>query len=479
MTLWLYLHFPSLQLDSLFCEQTDQALIVISEKNNEVIQLNKAAENAGIKPGMGLATSAALHSELCVHPHNADIEEKKLKEISHTLYTVTSDISLCKPQGLLLRVSQMLTLYKNLRHYWREISAQLRELPFKYHFATAYSPLAASLLSKAGANKIYQNPQKILSILKNRPLSETALSTHQIEQLRRVGIKTLSQLFDIPMAELAKRFNVDVVNYIGQLTGQFQYPVQFYHPPEQFNRYLELLFEVENLQQLHTPLFKLLSYLESFLQERDQFAHELLLQLHQRNKQHSEVISNSAEGDYLAKRWQTLFELRFESVKLSAPIIGITLCATRVVPRSQAGGSETLDLFDGKKAHHSPLELVSTLQAKLGESAVQRVSLNNDNRPGLNSIHSPIQALQTSANTVNSNHVTPDKAFTRPSILLPTPQILTEKAVILHGPERVATGWWDEKKMVRDYFIVRTNSGAWLWVFRTPDQNWFVHGLFC
>ena len=32
--------------------------------------------------------------------------------------------------------------------------------------------------------------------------------------------------------------------------------------------------------------------------------------------------------------------------------------------------------------------------------------------------------------------------------------------------------------MIRDYFIARTEQGRWLWVFRTPEQQWFIHGQF-
>ena len=66
----------------------------------------------------------------------------------------------------------------------------------------------------------------------------------------------------------------------------------------------------------------------------------------------------------------------------------------------------------------------------------------------------------------------------RPSLMLPNPEPLTEKVNVMHGPERFVTGWWDGEEMTRDYFIARSDSGRWLWVFRNQEMQWFLHGLF-
>ena len=59
--LWLYLHFPHLQLDTLFSQSpVEHALIVLDSKTNTVVQLNGQAKAAGICPSMGLGTAAAL-----------------------------------------------------------------------------------------------------------------------------------------------------------------------------------------------------------------------------------------------------------------------------------------------------------------------------------------------------------------------------------------------------------------------------------
>ncbi|MGB5121658.1 MAG: DNA polymerase Y family protein, partial [Vibrio fluvialis] len=113
------------------------------------------------------------------------------------------------------------------------------------------------------------------------------------------------------------------------------------------------------------------------------------------------------------------------------------------------------------------------LQAKLGPSHVHKLQLGDDPRPEKRSryVHPNVHPATTTTEPLR-------RAELRPSLLLPEPQPLCEAVSLIHGPERIATGWWDGHNMIRDYFIARTEQGRWLWVFRTPEQQWFIHGQF-
>ena len=57
-SLWLYLHFPNLQLDSYAIEEPDASLPrVILDSHSGIVQLNQAARHVGIKTHMSLGTS--------------------------------------------------------------------------------------------------------------------------------------------------------------------------------------------------------------------------------------------------------------------------------------------------------------------------------------------------------------------------------------------------------------------------------------
>ncbi|TKF01019.1 DNA polymerase Y family protein [Vibrio kanaloae] len=488
--LWLYLHFPSLQLDTLFNSNElglngashAQPIIIVDEKDHRVLQANQAALQSGITLGMGLGSAAALCHNLHVHPYSIELEKNKLKEIAQWAYLVTSDMALLPPNGLLIKASNMLSFYNGLDNYWLELKSHLLLLNIQFSFATGYSPLSAILLGKQSINQVTNNVEQMKAWANQQTLSSSELPTKQVERLNRVGVNLVEDLLKLPLQEVARRFDIDLVNYVGRLNGQFKHLIDFYHPPESFQQYLELLFDIENILYIEKPLLKLLNQLECFLKLRDRVAFELTLTLHLRDKDDHPVSFYSAQGDYLAEKWASLTHLTLESLKLTAPIQGLTLSLIR-------HGEPQMtyhDLFDGNTGTLAALDLLSLLQAKLGQACIQTPKMQQDPRPEKNNQYS-----QSTLSHVAKKALTPQKANQqtttaininqqrlRPSILLPEPEVLTESVTLSQGPERIVSGWWDGEKIIRDYFIAYSKNGRWLWVFRTPDKQWFLHGLF-
>ncbi|WP_059020285.1 Y-family DNA polymerase [Vibrio coralliirubri] len=487
--LWLYLHFPSLQLDTLFNsnelgssdDSRDQPIIIVDEKDHRVLQANPAALQSGISLGMGLGSAAALCHNLHVHPYSIELEKSKLKEISQWAYLVTSDMALLPPNGLLIKASNMLSLYDGLDNYWHELKSHLETLNIQFSFATGYSPLAAILLGKQAINQATNNIEQMKTWVNQQALSSSELPTKQVERLNRVGINTVEDLLKLPLQEVARRFDIDLVNYVGRLNGQFKHPIDFYHPPENFQQYLELLFDIENILFIEKPLLKLLNQLECFLKLRDRVAFELTLTLHLRDKDDHPVSFYSAQGDYLAEKWANLTHLTLESLKLTAPVQGLTLSLIRHGEPQMAYH----DLFDGNTGTLAALDLLSLLQAKLGQACIQTPKILHDPRPEkANQYSLPTLSKSVAKRQAPSGSEQQTTALSvvqqrlRPSILLPEPEALTESVTLSQGPERIISGWWDGEKIVRDYFIAHSENGRWLWVYRTPDKQWFLHGLF-
>ena len=52
--------------------------------------------------------------------------------------------------------------------------------------------------------------------------------------------------------------------------------------------------------------------------------------------------------------------------------------------------------------------------------------------------------------------------------------------VLVAGPERIESGWWDGGDARRDYFIAIDAAGRRLWIFRDPRPpgGWFLQGVF-
>lgn len=485
-SLWLYLHFPHLQLDSL-CDPVAQTcpnelgsntgesrhsalaakpVAILHGKSNCVVQLNQQALDAGIQYGMGLGTAAALNQQLQVLAYNPDIEQKKLVEIAEHLYLVTSDICHFPPNGLLLRIHNMLNLYGGLKAYWQALKGQLSHFNVHYHYATGQSPFAARILARAAWDQICDHLPMLKHQVGLRKLTESELDHKAVKKLARVGIHNIADLMAISLKDIAKRFDIDLVTYLGRLSGEFHHPVEFFHPQSTFSRYLELLYEISHADTLLRPMSHLLDGLEQFLKVRDKLTQKVIFTLYQRDADTLVFEVGSAQAEYQASKWRVLAELKIEQLCLQAPVYAVNLTTGAVVERSP----DEADLFTASKGTLSYLQLISLLQAKLGEQAIKQVALKDDFRPDcINLYHSPGSDL---------GKIKTQLQAMRPSFLFTNPLPLSEKVSVIHGPERISTGWWDNNGIIRDYFIAQNQHGQWLWIYRTPNTSWYVHGLF-
>lgn len=472
--LWLYLHFPHLQLDSLFSAVTQDhdkvaehpPIVILQGKKNAVVQLNQAAADAGIRHGMGLGTAAALANDLQVLEYEYQTEQNKLREIAEHLYQITSDICLFPPDGLLLRIHNMLNLYGGLQPYWRVIRSQLAFFPLSYHYSTGLSPYAARMLARTQQDQISDEVEHLRQLVANCPISHSELDSKTIHKLQRVGVHKLTDLLALPMKDIAKRFDIDVVTYLGRLTAEFHHPVNFYHPQSGFQRYVELLYEISHSQTLQRPMQQLLNALEHFLKIRDLLTQKIIFRLIPRDADPLTLEVGSAQGEYKAAKWLELTALKLEKLILTAPVYGIGL----TTGDTQLRCPQKADLFSASKGTLNSLQLISLLQAKLGEQAIRQITLENDIRPEYSSKYTPPY--------LHNNKTNLSLQAVRPSFLMSCPQPLCEQVKIVSGPERISTGWWDNRAVVRDYFIARSALGQWLWIFKTAEAKWFVHGLF-
>jgi protein ImuB len=436
--IWLYVYFPNLQLDALLQQNPEanmhtQAYVILDQGTNQVCQLNHTAYLAGIRLGMGLVTAAMLKAVLQVIAYQKQITKNRLSDIAQSLYLVTSDISFFNGNGLLLRVHNMLNLYGNLMSYWQVVQQQLLQQQVHFHYATGHSPLAAKLLAITAWDQITDNIQTVKQAIQQTSLQHTDLTTKAVEKLQRVGVHNMQDLLKIPLADIAKCFDIEVATYIGRLTVQITHPVTFFHPKKPFDHFIELLYDIENIQILQGPLKQLLQSLEQFLKTRDLLTQTLVFTFSQRDDKSIELNICSQQGEYLAKYWAALISLKLENITLSAPVFGIRLIVENTYIRRPDKG----DLFAGKQGALSRLQLISLLQAKLGADAVSTPVLIDDYRP----------------------------------------ERLQEKVSIAYGPEPIETGWWDAKPITRDYFIARSQLGQWYWIFKIPRGDWYLHGV--
>lgn len=492
--LWLYLHFPSLLLDSLSAAEPSVPMALAEPRQHQLVAVNAIAAQAGVTSGQSVATAVLLCPRLQLYPPDESRQQQLLQQLCNLLYQYTGDIALQPPDGLCIRAGSMLQLYSGFAAYWQQLQQLLQAQQCRVIAACASTPISARLLARSGRQCLTLDPEQRLKVLQQTDLSYSDLSTEVQQQLARLGIRKIGQLQALAPAELARRFPQEVVGYLQQLAGDSPKPLPFYRPASQFQHYLLLQYEISQTDILLRPLSPLLKQLQQFLLKRNQLCRCLVLTLYFRQQASRQIQVQAMGGEVQAARWQSLLSLQLEQVKLPEPVYALELQALQLSAAVAHSGT-LLDYYHGNDGYCaeqpcieksntasnsavSKAQLLSLLAAKLGQQVLQS--------PAYVSSHWPEQSLQRQAPLPEKEHnstaasLMADKPYAiRPSLQLAEPVNLTEPIQLLSAPERLESLCWQSGVLrQRDYYVARNRQGQQLWVFKTPAQQWFIHGWF-
>lgn len=443
--------------------------VIIDEKVNEIVQLNELAKQSGIKKHMGLASSIALSDRLEVTSYAQELESQELTTIATELYSLVSDIFLDLPKGIYLNLQSQLKLYGTLEQALVLIKDKLSQYELSYHFANSYSPFSAKVLAKASLDRQVTDKSSVLTLLSALQIQSLELDKKAEQNLVSTGVKQIKHLLSIPLKELAIRFDLSVTNTIGYIKGELKQKLVPFHPESQFYVQHELNFEISNSCALERPISKLLEKLERFLIQSNQTTQSLEFCFTDNTQQTLTMTVDSAIYQTRANKWQELLNLKLEQLKLNAPIREVALTVSRLHPDK----FNTPDMLSNKEGNMEKVELVSILQAKLGKGSVSILKYEPEHLP------------ERSTQLINRVEETKQRPLSnlstyvlRPALLLQTPVRLKEQVKLVGLPERLQTNWWNDYCATRDYFIAQNSQRQWYWVFREPNQQWYVHGYF-
>lgn len=469
-SLWIYLHFPQLQLDglhlSMACDQ-NTPIAIIDVSSNRICQVSSKAHALGVKLDMGLASASLMYPDLKLHEYNREIEQTQLQSLANQLYVLTSDIVIIPPQGLALRAQNMLHLYGGLAQYWSVIEQCLQANKLHYIAASAYTIQAAKLLALNDIHLISSSKSNIAKALNHCALNKSDIDKLDQVKLARVGIKHYADLLNIPNNDLANRVSRVSMSIINELSGKQASRYRFYQPSEHYQQSIELLYDINVCDKLLPVIKKMLDALSEFLFLRN--AHTLSIDIQYVQREHESLIQSyqSIRPIYKSHDWLEIITLQLENTQFNSPVYSLILHCEKY----EVANYGNSDMFDKKSTHIATLSLMARLQSKLGKQALARPFFVDDFRPEM-------------ANSTEALHNTtrhkPSSSwqYDRPGLLLEQPHVLSEEVNVIKGPERIHTGWWSDHQINRDYYIAQCKNGQQLWVYKTPKQGWYVHGYF-
>jgi protein ImuB len=454
--LWVALCLPRLPLEARLrgrasSEAADEPWAVV--ENRSVLVCNGAAEALGVRAGSALRAAWALAPQLRTLPRDAVAEGKALEAIASWACQFTAQVSLEPPQAVLLEVAGSLRLFGGAARLMARLHHGLSDLGFEALLAAGPTARAALWLARGGGET-----------LQALPIGAIDPGPEALALLRRIGIGTLGELMRLPRSGVAARFGARLLGDLDRALGRVPEPRAFFQVPERFDMQLELPAPVREAERLLFAALRLLLQLEGFLAARQAGVRGFRLRLSHRDGRATLIDVGSASPHRDTGHWQRLLRERLEASVLTSPVEAIRLEATGLTPLAGVSAG----LFGDARGEAEAWErLTERLQARLGGAGVHGLTTHAEHRPE--------RAWRVSAGGTAATAAAPPGP--RPLWLLEPPRRLGEgEFVLLAGPERIESGWWDGDDVARDYFIAARGASL-AWIYRARD-GWFLHGLF-
>ena len=303
-----------------------------------VIELNHAAEYAGIQPGMSTSQALARASELILYKRSPSNEQHLQNTLLQLVYRYSPFIENSAPGICTLDLKG-----KRIRKHqpWlRELLAQLRSIGLKAQAGIGFNPEIALQAAKI-ADPILEILEDC-NLLQSLALESLAPSPFLLDILKSWGIRTLGALTRLPREEIGQRLGLEALSLWDRAAGRSTKMLQLVQPPETFEESIDFEQRLETLEPLLFILRRFLERLSLRIESIYLLIAELRLML---TLEDGEKIVRILQIPAPTRDVDTLFGIAaqyLETLQTTAPVTGFHL---EVMPSRPAG--HQFDLFQG------------------------------------------------------------------------------------------------------------------------------------
>ncbi len=175
--------------------------------------------------------------------------------------------------------------------------------PRPLQLALAPTPLAATLLARAGRNCCITSPARLAGRLAPLPLVYLHWMEEELVRLGNMGVTTLGELLRLPRAGLARRIGPQRLDELDRLAGSRPDPRVLLAPAARFQERIDPDYETTDRERLLAALTPALTRLEEFLREREHGVMALRLMLQHRRTAPTYCVLRCVVPEYRALRF--------------------------------------------------------------------------------------------------------------------------------------------------------------------------------
>lgn len=492
-----------------------------------IVALDIAASAAGLFVGQSLSDARAI----CPILEAREIDHQAVAQLFADFADWHSNASPivglmtdCAPYGdLCLDITGVSHLFGDEGAMFMRLTRRLIEHNFTVQGAIAPTIGAAWALAHFNPGVVIADDlERALSCL---PVAALRLDEAQIGSLTQIGLKQIGQLRTRSRQSLNARFGAEILLRLDQALGLVnerlapRLPLVDHYAERRFAEPIGLMDDV-----LMTAR-DLAVQLTSRLEHAGMGAQTFHLFLYRTDHKVITLSVNAARATRDAHHIARLFLHRSERLGGEYDA-GFGIDMIRLAASSLSELSvQQIGAFEAGDGVEDLDKLYDRMTSRLGPQAVVRSKYVNSHIPERAALFEPVVAR-----TEDDPHAIPDPRLKRPLRLLPQPEPIvvalaevpdgpppnmvwrrvTYRFVKSSGPERISAEWWtvaaqlqltkqsieaaqvpgaesgfyEEGRISRDYFIAEDDGGRRFWIFReglfgvATEPRWFLHGFF-
>lgn len=478
--------------------------------------VNDHAQEQGVQVGSRLVDMRALCPDLIVQDADCAGDQKALDQLvlwarrwcpwTAKDASALDDGSGETADGLVLETTGSDHLFGGEAAMLRDMEKRFADMGLTAYLAVAPTWGSAWALSRfARSSGAICLPESLAGDLAPLPVSALRLDAATVLLMRRLGLKTVGSVAQLPRLSLARRFarselSANPLLRLDQAMGRLDEPLSSREDPPVFRARIGL----------PDPIFDPTHYLPLLCNDLcEQLEHKglgcrrLHLTVYRADGQVSSIMVATSRPSRDAHHLHCLFDGKLEQIDPGFGFDLITLTADGVEPLE----AWQVRLSDGPSQDEGEADLsrlIDQLTARLGSQAVLVPAPFESHVPeraegwreALGAEGGQLPAIRPAF----SSPERPIRLFDRPErvdVLYAVPEgppaqfvwrRQTHKVLRYAGPERIAPEWWRERSTarLRDYYRIEDQTGRRFWLYREglhgdgrgAEPLWYLHGMF-
>ncbi|MFA5955437.1 DNA polymerase Y family protein [Hyphomicrobium sp.] len=490
-----------------------------------ITAVNGEAARLGIEAGISLADARAAHPDLVSRLAEPEKDRIALLKLARWAGRYGPNRHIDGRDGLWIDITGVAHLFGGEEALLDDMARRLQSFGVAVQIGLADTLGAAHALARFGcppeAAWVMTPASETREAVGLLPVEALRLEASRVLLLKRLGLRHIGQLYDIPRDSLARRFrSSDVASAVlvrlDQVLGEEEEPRRPMQPPPVLSVARVFAEPLISSEALEAFAGELAVELAVALAAKDLGVRVLRLTFYRADGTAGTITAAMSTPSHDARHMIALLKEKFPNIDAG---FGVDLLRLDAVRAGKRGATQKRFMEAQSSPFRDPSELVDRLVNRFGQDAITVLRPNGSHIPERAEIRLPaLETLAAEGASRVSSYAPPwpypPKRLERPAFLLSRPEPIevtagvpadppksfiwrrVERRVVrAEGPERIAPEWWltlyadegQKKPRTRDYYRIEDQKGAMYWVFRhglyegeeaRERPSWFLHGLF-